>query len=163
MPTIRKISPADSTDWELDFAPFVLDALLARVAGADRTGLTRIDRPGADGGEHAWRARVYVGSSEIHRQFADSLHGGAEQALRRAIAWRNAMRQTVDRPRRSGRTWRVVRAEYDRNRGYLAYADRRRYFADGKYGGPVGAQRAAESWIETRRLAQQEGADLAAG
>ena len=45
-----------------------------------------------------------------------------------------------------GRTWRIARAEYDHNRGWLAYADRRRYFADGKYGGTDAAKRAAR-WV----------------
>src|SRR5947209_8107010 len=56
MSTVRKVDPAEAADWDLDLAPFVLEAMLDRNAGADRTGLTRIDRRGADGGEHAWRA-----------------------------------------------------------------------------------------------------------
>jgi hypothetical protein len=152
MSTVRKVDPAEAADWDLDLAPFVLEAMLDRNAGADRTGLTRIDRGGAAGGEHAWRARVYHGNSESHRQFADALYGGTEGALRAAVAWRDTMRQQIGkRPPRPGRTWRIVRAEYDHNRGWLAYADRRRYFADGKYGGRDAAKRAAEAWLQERR------------
>jgi hypothetical protein len=85
MSTVRKVDPAEAADWDLDFAPFVLEAMLDRNAGADRTGLTRIDRRGADSGEHAWRARVYHGNGESHRQFADMLYGGTEGALRAAV------------------------------------------------------------------------------
>jgi hypothetical protein len=152
MSTVRKVDPAEAADWDLDFAPFVLEAMLDRNAGADRTGLTRIDRGGADGGEHAWRARVYHGNSESHRQFADALYGGTEGALRAAIAWRDARRQQIgERPPRPGRIWRIVRAEYQHNCGWLAYADVRRYFADGKYGGRDAAKRVAEAWLQERR------------
>jgi len=64
MPTLKKIAPDQIGDWDLEIAPFVLEAMLDRNAGADRTGLTRIDRACADGGEYAWGARVYHGSSE---------------------------------------------------------------------------------------------------
>ena len=72
MPTLKKIAPDQATDWDLDFAPFVLGAMLDRIADDNcgsperrrRVGLTRIDLAGADGREHAWRARVYHGDSE---------------------------------------------------------------------------------------------------
>jgi len=112
MSTVRKVDPAEAADWDLDVAPFVLEAMLDRNAGADRTGLTRIDRRGTDGGEHAWRARVYHGNSESHRQFADALYGGTDGALRAAVAWRDAMRQQIgERPPRPGRTWRLVKVD----------------------------------------------------
>ncbi|MBK9709757.1 MAG: hypothetical protein IPO81_00235 [Kouleothrix sp.] len=156
MPTLRKLSPDEIADDDLELAPFALDALLARIAGADRTGLTRIDRPGAAGGEHAWRARVYVGTSELHRQFADSLHGGVEPALRAAVAWRDAQRTALPpKSAKPARPWRIARAEYDRLCGWLAYADVRRYFADGKYGGQEGARCAAEAWLAERREEQE--------
>ena len=154
MSTVRKVDPAEAADWDLDFAPFVLEAMLDRNAGTDRTGLTRIDRSGADGGEHAWRARVYHGNSESHRQFADALCGGTEGALRAAVAWRDAMRQQVgQRPPRPSRTWRLVKVDDPAHKliGYYAYADRRRYFSINKYGGWDGAQAAAESWLYERK------------
>jgi hypothetical protein len=148
MPTMRKIPDPEADGWDLEIAPFVLEALLEQIAGEDRRGLTRIDRPGAAGGEHAWRARVYTGNSEQHRQFADSLYGGAEGALRAAIEWRDAQRAALPPSSpRPPRPWRIVRADYQRNSGWLAYADRRRYFADGKYGGVEGARAAAEQWL----------------
>jgi hypothetical protein len=151
MPTFRKLPVEQAIDQDLDIAPFVLDALLTRIAGDDRRGLTRIDRPGRAGGEHAWRARVYQGSSEIHRQFADSIYGGAEAALRAAVAWRDEQRaKQPAQPSQPARPWRIVRADYQRLRGWLAYADRRRYFADGKYGGQAAARRAAEQWLKER-------------
>lgn len=152
MPTLRKLSLDEIADDDLELAPFALDALIARVAGDDRMGLTRIDRPGAAGGEHAWRARVYVGTTELHRQFADSLHDGVEPALRAAVVWRDAQRAALPpKLAKQARAWRIVRAEYDRLCGWLAYADVRRYFADGKYGGEEGARRAAEAWLAKRR------------
>lgn len=126
---MRKISDPEADSWDLEIAPFVLDALLDRVARDDRRGLTRIDRPGAAGGEHAWRARVYGRDisrpgREQHRQFADSLYGGAEGALRAALEWRDAQRAALPPSQpRPPRQWRIVRADYQRNSGWLAYAD----------------------------------------
>ena len=154
MCTVRKVDPAEAADWDLDLAPFVLEAMLDRNAAADRTGLTRIDRGGADGGEHAWRARVYHSNSESHRQFADTLYGGAEGALRAAVAWRDTMRlQIGQRPPRPSRTWRLVKVDNPAHKliGYYAYADRRRYFSSSKYGGWAGAKAAAESWLQEQR------------
>src|SRR4051812_3070141 len=112
MSTVRKVDPAEAAGWDFDLAPFVLEAMLAQHAGADRTGLTRIDRRGADGGEHAWRARVYHGNGESHRQFADTLYGGTEGALRAAVAWRDVMRQQIGRSApRPVRAWRLVKVD----------------------------------------------------
>jgi hypothetical protein len=38
----------------------------------------------------------------------------------------------------------------DGARGWLVHADRRRYFADGKYGGSDAARVAAEAWLRER-------------
>jgi hypothetical protein len=152
--SVRKVDPAEAAGWDLDLAPFVLEAMLARNAGADRTGLTRIDRGGAAGGEHAWRARVYHGNGESHRQFADTLYGGTEGALRAAVDWRDSMRQQIgQRPPRPGRTWRLVKVDDPAHKliGYYAYAERRRYFSIRKYGGWAGAQSAAEAWLREQR------------
>ena len=160
MPRTRIVPPAEAAGWDLEFAPFVIEAMLDRIAGPDRTGLTRIDRAGADGGEHAWRARVYHGNGEQHRQFADALHGGAEGALRTAIAWRDAERERIGpRPPRPGRTWRLVKVDDPEHKliGYYAYADRRRYFSSNKYGGWGGARTAAEAWLAQRREAARGG------
>jgi len=155
MPILRKIDRPDDWDLDLDFAPFVLEAMIARIAGDDRVGLTRVDRPGNAGGEHSWRGRVYHGDSETHRQFADAAHDGTEAALCAAVVWRDAERAKIPPRTRTqpGRTWRIARAEYGRNCGWLAYADKRRYFADGKYGGVDAAKRVAEAWMEQRRSA----------
>ena len=154
MSTVRKVDPAEAADWDLDLAPFVLEAMLERNAGVDRTGLTRIDRGGADGGEHAWRARVYHGNSESHRQFADALYGGTEGALQAALAWRDTMRQQIGkRPPRPGRTWRLVKVDASAHKliGYYAYADRRRYFSISKYGGWAGTKAVAEAWLHEQK------------
>jgi hypothetical protein len=156
MSTVREVDPAEAADWDLDLAPFVLEAMLDRNAGEDRIGLTRIDRAGADGGEHAWRARVYHSNGESHRQFADALYGGTENALRAAIDWRDTMRQQIGkRAPRLGRTWRLVKVDDPEHKliGYYAYADRRRYFSIGKHGGWDGAKAAAEDWLGERKLA----------
>jgi hypothetical protein len=146
MPHLRKVDPATAATWEDDADDRAPAELLAGLG--DRSGLTRIDRDN----EHAWRARVYHGGREHHKQFADALNGGPSGALGQAVAWRDAQRAELGTrpPREPRRTWRVVRAEYERLRGYLAYADRRRYFSDSRYGGPAGAKAAAEAWLSER-------------
>lgn len=150
MPTISKLTPEEAAAWGAvpsgpPPTPAQLRAMLHRLAGADRRGLTRIDRAG----EHAWRGRVYTRSVEIHKQFSDSRYGGPEGALRAALAWRDHARKLAGaQQERSAPSVRVVRAEGRRNCGWLAYTPRgRRYFADGKHGGVEGARRAAEEWI----------------
>ena len=152
MPILRKIPAAVAAAWEGTGAAIDPARLLDVVGISDRRGLTRIDRGGAAGGEHAWRARVYVGGGERHRQFADSLHGGPEGALRAAIAWRDAVRQqaTAELQPRVRRVLRVERPDWG-NVGYFAWREgRRRYFSDARYGGPGGAQAAAEAWAAQR-------------
>ncbi|MDQ2995535.1 MAG: hypothetical protein M3R61_00545 [Chloroflexota bacterium] len=62
MTTLTKIALDQAADWDIiDHAPFVLEAMLDHIAFNDRVGLTRIDRAGAAGGEHAWRAGIYHG------------------------------------------------------------------------------------------------------
>jgi hypothetical protein len=150
MPILRKVPAAEAAAWveeDLELAPFALEALLVQIAGADRSGLTRIDI----GSEHAWRARVYRHSREYYRNFADSVYGGPAAALRQAVAWRDSKRQELGPPARhqSGRTWRIVRVDRPehKNVGYFAYANRRRYFSDAAYGGSGGAKAAAEAWL----------------
>jgi hypothetical protein len=148
MPIFRKIPAEAAAAWEDQHHTIDATALLDTVGIADRRGLTRIDRGGAAGGEHAWRARVYVGGGEHHRQFADSLHGGPVGALNAAIAWRDAVRKQVavePRPRLR-RILRVERPDWG-NVGYFAWrTGQRRYFSDARYGGSRGAQTAAEAW-----------------
>lgn len=152
MPAFRKVPAGEAARWPIggsrpahalpDTNPAALLAALP-----DRRGLTRIDIAG----EHAWRARVYTRSIELHRQFADARHGGTASALRAAIAWRDHMRKLAGpRPSRPPRPWRIVRADYERLAGWLAYADRRRYFSDARYGGRGGAREAAEAWMQER-------------
>jgi hypothetical protein len=148
MPTLRKIPASVAAAWDDQNHTIDAAALLEAAGIADRRGLTRIDRGGAAGGEHAWRARVYIGGGERHRQFADSLHDGPSGALRAAIAWRDAVRQQVavePRPR-VRRILRVERPDWG-NVGYFAWrAGQRRYFSDARHGGSEGARSAAEAW-----------------
>jgi hypothetical protein len=148
MPIVRKIPAALAAAWETSGAAIDATALLEAANVVDRRGLTRIDRGGAAGGEHAWRARVYVGGGERHRQFADSLHGGPGGALRAALAWRDATREQIainPRPR-ARRVLRIERPDWG-NVGYFAWrAGQRRYFSDARNGGPGGARAAAEAW-----------------
>jgi hypothetical protein len=158
MPSVRKVPAAEAASWPPDYEPVDADALLAEATGADRTGLTRMDYPAKR--MHGWMARVYGGGGTSTRFWADASHGGALRALRKAIEWRDAKRQTVERlPRGRGRTWRIVRTDRpDRKHvGYFAYADRRRYFSDATNGGPDGAKAAAEAWLADR--AQFAGAE----
>lgn len=148
MPILRKVPAAVAVAWEDQDDAIQAAALLDAAGIADRRGLTRIDRDGRAGGEHAWRARVYVDGGERHRQFADSLHGGCQGALEAAIAWRDAMRQQVaaePRPR-VRRVLRIERPDWG-NVGYFAWRmGRRRYFSDARYGGAEAARAAAEAW-----------------
>ncbi|MBK9944370.1 MAG: hypothetical protein IPP13_22450 [Kouleothrix sp.] len=98
MPKLRKVLASEAADWPCSPPPrtaqpstATLQNLLKRLP--DRRGITRIDRAGAAGGEHAWRGRVYTRGVELHRQFADALYGGPAGALRAAVAWRDGMRQ----------------------------------------------------------------------
>jgi hypothetical protein len=166
MPILRKVPAAEAAAWaeeDLELAPFALEALLVQIAGADRSGLTRIDI----GNEHAWRARVYRHNREYYRNFADSIYGGPAAALRQAVAWRDSKRQELGPPARhqSGRTWRIVRVDRPehKNVGYFVYADRRRYFSDAAYGGSGGAKAAAEAWLAGQRNAAQNTIGGAAG
>lgn len=145
---VRKCTPDEAAQWGgSDEAQVSAEMLRDRLA--DRRGITRIDTHGAAGGEHAWRARVYTAGGELHRQFADRAYGGPLGALEAAVAWRECTRAAVGpRPPRRGQTVRVVRAEYARMCGWLAYAaTTRRYFADGAHGGRMASYATARAWL----------------
>lgn len=157
MPILRKVSPAEAATWPLDSRLVDAQSLLAAVAGDDRVGLTRMDYPKKR--MHGWMARVYSGGRTITRFWADEAHGGAEVALRTAVAWRDTMRQSATPSRRArGTAWRVVRVDRPehKNVGYFAYADRRRYFSDTAHAGPEQARAAAEAWLADRRAALED-------
>lgn len=152
----RKVPPSEAATWPaarpaharpLVPTPAETRALLRPLR--DRHGLTRIDRPGAAGGEHAWRARVYTRGVELHKQFSDAVYGGTAGALRAAVAWRDRMRHIAGpRPPGPGWTPRIVRAEYGRNCGWLAYSPRKkRYFADSAWGGREAGYAQAQAWL----------------
>jgi hypothetical protein len=101
---------------------------------------------------HGWMARFYASGRTTARFWVDETHGGAADALRKAITWRDAERRRLGpRPLRPSCAWRTVRAEYDRLCGYLADAARWRYFSNRKCGKSGGAKRAAEAWLRERR------------
>ena len=153
MPTFRKVSPCEAAAWRTPGPrrvavpnPAELAQLKAQLA--DARGITRIDLAGRGGGEHAWRARVYTRNIEVRKQFTDSVYGGPAAALRAAIAWRDGMRQLAGPRQRRGSTPRVVRAEYGRDLGWIAYTRwKRRYFADAAWGGREAARATAEQWM----------------
>ena len=163
MPQFRKVAAAEATHWRRPQprrparsaaalptrwpSAAEIEQLLAELA--DRSGLTRLDRPGAAGGEHGWRARVYTRGVELHRNFADAQHGGTAGALRAAVAWRDTGRRLAGpRPPKPGRQPRIARAEYKRMCGWLAYRARgKRYFADAAWGGREAAEAQAWAWI----------------
>jgi len=147
MPTVRKVPAHEAAAWD---APIDVELLIAETHIGDRIGLIRLDYP--DHGSVGWSARVYSGGKEYSRFFSDARYGGPEAALRRAAAWRNAMRQRV--PAASGQSrgrrgiLRVDRPEW-KNVGYFAWHEgKRRYFSDARYGGPGGAKEAAHTWTE---------------
>lgn len=166
MPQFRKVAATEATRWRRPRpartryarpkrtnaqAPAGLAQLLGELA--DRSGLTRLDRSGNAGGEHAWRARVYARGVELHKQFADALYGGPAGALRAAVAWRDSMREIAKRaPARATRIGRVVRAEYKRMCGWIAYGVyTKRYFADGAHGGRDAAEATARAWLQQEK------------
>jgi hypothetical protein len=55
MPTLKKIAPDQAADWDLDFAPFVLEAMLDRIAGDDRGSPEHRRRVGPDADRPRWR------------------------------------------------------------------------------------------------------------
>lgn len=165
---IRKVSPAEAACWRAPQArrprtvapsPRTLRALLAALP--DGTGLTRIDRAGAAGGEHAWRARVYTRAIELHMQFADARYGGAAGALRAAVTWRDGMRRLAGpRAPSRGQTPRIVRAESARTCGWLAYrVQGRRYFADAAWGGHAAGYATAARWLAGEEVSRYEDRD----
>lgn len=132
------------------------DVPVAQLLAAlpDRRGITRIDRVGTAGGEHAWRGRVYTRNVELHKQFADSLYGGPAGALAAAVAWRDSMRQIAGpRPPARGATPRIVRSEAGKHCGWLAYRARgKRYFADSAWGGRDAAHATAARWMDGQEV-----------
>lgn len=148
MPTIRKIDRP--VDWERELEREHLadvPAFLAARGVTDATGLTRVEYSRTWG----WYARVYVRGVQLARGFADGRYGSPQAALLAALRWRDSARTQFPRPAKKGFTWRVQRVEYERAYGYLAYADRRRFFSANKYGGWGGAKEAAEAWLVERR------------
>lgn len=145
---VRKCTPDEAAQWGgSDEAQVSAEMLRDRLA--DRRGITRIDRPGRAGGEHAWRGRIYTRGIELHKQFSDAHYGGCAPALLAAVAWRDRGRRLVgDRPPRPARQPRISRAEYKRMCGWIAYRPQgKRYFADGAWGGREAAEAAARAWL----------------
>ena len=158
---IRKVSAAEAARWPEATpplrptqtpAPAEVRMLLAALS--DRRGITRIDRAGAAGGEHAWRGRVYTRNLELHKQFADSLYGGPAQSLAAAVAWRDSMRRIAGpRPPGPGQTPRIVRSEAGKHCGWIAYrAQGKRYFADSAWGGRDAAHATAARWLDGQEV-----------
>lgn len=153
MPTFRKVAPREAAAWRNPSprrvaVPDRAEITRLKAQLADTRGITRVDLAGPGGGEHAWRARVYPRAIEVHKQFADSRYGGPAAALRAAVAWRDGMRQLAGPRHRRGATPRVVRAEYGRDLGWIAYTRwKRRYFADAAWGGREAARATAEQWM----------------
>jgi hypothetical protein len=146
MPIVHKVPAAEAAHWPPERESIDAAALLATVVGSDRVGLTRMEYRDNWG----WMARVYAGGKTFIRFYADGAHEGPEEALRRAVAWRDAQRAAVaavGAPTRPGRRLvRVDRPEW-KNVGYFAwYEGKRRYFSDAVYGGPEGARAAAATW-----------------
>lgn len=154
MPRVQKISAAEAARWaearHRTAAPSPAELAELLAALPDRRGLTRLDRAGGAGGEHGWRARVYTRGVELHRQFSDAVYGSTAAALLAAVGWRDSMRQIVGgRQAPAAHQPRVVRAEYKRMCGWLAYKRRKhkRYFADSAWGGRAAAEAQAWAWI----------------
>src|SRR5947207_9747667 len=76
MPILRKVPTAQAAAWQPEREHIDADELLARVVGSDRVGLTRMEYPDNWG----WMARVYGGGQTFVRFWADSAHGGPQQA-----------------------------------------------------------------------------------
>src|SRR5258706_10175536 len=145
MPLVRKVSADQAAHWLPERESIDAAALLGRVVGSARGGLTRMEYPDNWG----WMARVYAGGRSFTRFFADTKHGGPEAALRKAIAWRDAQRLLVGIPQRRQRTWRIVRIDRPewKNSGYFAYAGKRGYFSDAAVGGGEARRVTARGWV----------------
>ena len=146
MPTIRKIAPEIAATWEEPADEPV-------PVPADTHGLTRMNYPAS--GSIGWMARVFHAGTTFTRYFSDARHGGPSGALRRAVIWRDELRERVAlRPKPTPpdqvRAVRIDRPE-QKLVGWYAYVRRsgrmgRRYFSDARYGGSAGAREAGEQW-----------------
>ena len=70
-----------------------------RAAGkgtAKIKGISRIDYPGSGTG---WFARVTFEGKTHSRYLADASHGGTDQALEKAVRWRNVKEKELGKPR----------------------------------------------------------------
>lgn len=152
MPVIRKATPEEVAYWddEEQQATHQLAEALERFAHLpDRRGLSRMHYARSEAG---WFARVYTRNQTIGRLFSDTIYGGPDAALTVALAWRDATRAQFERSRRvKHREGRIVRVDQGKFHGFYAYPPerKRRYFADGAHGGPLGSQQAAQNWIAT--------------
>jgi hypothetical protein len=149
MPTIRKVSPEQAAEWQIDPLSIAVSAL-ARPP-RDLSGLTRVNYPNRRRNSPGWMARVYHEGQTFLRFFSDGRYGGQRRALLHAAAWRDAARAQLgprrDKPARRAIV-RVDRPEW-KNVGYFAWHEgKRRYFSDARYGGPEGAMAAAQAWAE---------------
>ncbi|HEX8551664.1 MAG TPA: hypothetical protein VF681_08935 [Abditibacteriaceae bacterium] len=60
-------------------------------------GISRVDNPKRN--TYGWSVRVTKDGKTLCRFLSDSVHGGEQQALRKAVRARNALEREVGRPR----------------------------------------------------------------
>jgi hypothetical protein len=67
------------------------------MARSGHKGISRIDHKKRN--THGWYVRVTFQGTTHSKLFSDSVHGGEEKALQRAIRYRNKLEREVGRPR----------------------------------------------------------------
>jgi hypothetical protein len=67
------------------------------MARSGHKGISRIDHKKRN--THGWYVRVTFQGKTHAKLFSDSVHGGEEKALQRAIRYRNKLEKEVGRPR----------------------------------------------------------------
>jgi hypothetical protein len=89
------------------------------MAKCGHKGISRIDQ--AERKTHGWYVRVSFNGARRVRFFSDSSHGGKEQALERAVLYRNEAEKELGKPR----TNRLVIARNPRNRSGITGVQRK--------------------------------------
>jgi hypothetical protein len=82
-------------------------------------GISRIDQP--ERKTHGWYVRVRFNGTQRAKFFSDESHGGREEALEKAVRYRNRTEQDLGKPR----TDRLVIASNPRNRSGIMGVQRK--------------------------------------
>lgn len=89
------------------------------MAKCGHKGVSRIDQ--ASRNTHGWYVRVSFDGKKRSKFFSDAAHGGKEEALGRAVGWRDEVERELGKPR----TNRLVISRNPRNRSGITGVQRK--------------------------------------